>query len=376
YLEALCEDNVRSLKLTGSNERRLDALQVDFIPTPIKRITPTGIETEDGKHEDVDILVCATGFDMSFRFGFPIVGRNGVDLSDKNDPYPRTYLAIATEGFPNWFQTLGPNAAVGAGSLLVIVEKQVDYVVAATLKLQRERLKSIETVFSEKCRSWYKAGKDVGRVIALWPGSSLHAARALEHPRWEDYNYEPLDGPVKNRMYWLGDGQTVDNKSPNGDKAWYLKDIDYPPGFPMATEIKQLLDLIASSVSRLLQACEDNKTPFPDPNQPYTPQSEMFRACHDVVESTNTIAAAALQLTTRVLPPYMSLMHIVSAHFKTAALRTALELNVTEILREAGPQVYCSCKPVLGCDILRCFQGMHVDDIAEICDVDSNKLSE
>lgn len=39
---------------------------------------------------------------------------------------------------------LGPSAAVGAGSLLVIMEKQVDYVVAATLKLQRERLKSIE----------------------------------------------------------------------------------------------------------------------------------------------------------------------------------------------------------------------------------------
>ncbi|KAH0591296.1 hypothetical protein H2248_001384 [Termitomyces sp. 'cryptogamus'] len=230
YLEALCEDNV------------------DFIPTPIKRITPTGIETEDGKHEEIDILVCATGFDTSFRFGFPIIGRNGIDLSDKYDPHPRTYLSIATDGFPNWFQTLGPSAGVGAGSLLVIMEKQVDYVVAATLKLQRERLKSIEvkpeavadfdaylesyfptTVFSGKCRSWYKSGKEEGRVIALWPGSSLHAARALSHPRWEDYNYERLDGSVKNRLYWLGDGQTVDDKNPNGDKAWYMKEIDYPP---------------------------------------------------------------------------------------------------------------------------------------------------
>ncbi|KAG5339499.1 hypothetical protein C0989_004015 [Termitomyces sp. Mn162] len=224
-------------------------MQVDFIPTPIKRITPTGIETEDGKHEEIDILVCATGFDTSFRFGFPIIGRNGIDLSDKYDPHPRTYLSIATDGFPNWFQTLGPSAGVGAGSLLVIMEKQVDYVVAATLKLQRERLKSIEvkpeavadfdaylesyfptTVFSGKCRSWYKSGKEEGRVIALWPGSSLHAARALSHPRWEDYNYEQLDGSVKNRLYWLGDGQTVDDKNPNGDKAWYMKEIDYPPG--------------------------------------------------------------------------------------------------------------------------------------------------
>jgi len=42
------------------------------------------------------------------------------------------------------FQALGPNSGVGAGSLLLIMERQVDYAVAATLKLQRERLKSIE----------------------------------------------------------------------------------------------------------------------------------------------------------------------------------------------------------------------------------------
>jgi len=48
------------------------------------------------------------------------------------------------DGFPNWFQSYGPNAGVGAGSLLILIERQVDYAVAATLKLQRERLKSIE----------------------------------------------------------------------------------------------------------------------------------------------------------------------------------------------------------------------------------------
>ena len=42
------------------------------------------------------------------------------------------------------FQALGPNSGVGPGNLLLVMERQVDYVVAATLKLQRERLKSIE----------------------------------------------------------------------------------------------------------------------------------------------------------------------------------------------------------------------------------------
>lgn len=75
---------------------------------------------------------------------FPIIGKNGVDVRDKYLPHPRTYLSIAVEGFPNWFQTLGPNSAVGAGSLLIILEKQVDYAVEATLKIQRERLKSMD----------------------------------------------------------------------------------------------------------------------------------------------------------------------------------------------------------------------------------------
>ncbi|KAG6838711.1 hypothetical protein C0991_009329, partial [Blastosporella zonata] len=106
----------------------------------------------------------------------------------------------------------------------------------------------------------------------------------------------------------------------------------------MATEIQDLSELISSSVSILLKAYRETNTPFPDPNQPATPQSESFCASKTVLDATNIIAAAALQLAERVLPPHISLMNIVSGHFKSAALRTALELNVTEILREAGPQ--------------------------------------
>jgi len=144
YLDALCADNV------------------DFVPTHIRKVTPTGIETEDGKHQDLDIIICATGtscttcnafarlnvacrgFDTSFKFDFPILGRSGEDLSKRFDPYPRTYMGVAVDGFPNWFQCLGPSAAVGAGSLLLVLERQVDYAVAATLKLQREHLKSMD----------------------------------------------------------------------------------------------------------------------------------------------------------------------------------------------------------------------------------------
>ena len=75
--------------------------------------------------------------------------------------------------------------------------------------------------------------------------------RALQYPRWEDYDYESAD-PDENSMYWLGDGQTWNEKSLTGDStsaswlfmrctegltkcvlgAWYLREdyIDRPPG--------------------------------------------------------------------------------------------------------------------------------------------------
>jgi len=88
-----------------------------------------------------------------------------------------------------------------------------------------------KTVFSEKCSSWHKMGKDEGRIIGPWPGTASHAMKALAHPRWEDFDYEYLDSKSKNRFFWLGDGQTLNEKTMSGNRAWYLEDdeIDIPP---------------------------------------------------------------------------------------------------------------------------------------------------
>ncbi|TBU26518.1 hypothetical protein BD311DRAFT_798262 [Dichomitus squalens] len=206
------------------------------------RIRPTGAGGESGgaldEFEDVaDVLITAFGVITRWKMPdiagidlpFKIIGRNGVHLNEKWKPYPKTYLSVAADGFPNMFMSLGPNSA--------------------TAKIQRERLKSMEakpkavkdfdryiescfpkTVFSANCRSWYKLGKAEGRVVGLWPGSNVHAMRALQHPRWEDYEYEYADSE-DNSLYWLGDGQTWAEKNQQGDRAWYLREelIDRPP---------------------------------------------------------------------------------------------------------------------------------------------------
>ena len=88
-------------------------------------------------------MICL-GYDTSWQLPFKIIGRNGVDLNEKWKPYPKTYLSMAVDGFPNMFMSLGPNSVIGAGTLLPIMEYAVMYAVQATAKIQRERLKSIE----------------------------------------------------------------------------------------------------------------------------------------------------------------------------------------------------------------------------------------
>ena len=74
-------------------------------------------------------LMLRLGYDTSFKYQIPIVGRKGVHINDRFTPHPETYISIATDSFPNFFIVDGPNSVIGAGSLLSIMEKQVDYIV-------------------------------------------------------------------------------------------------------------------------------------------------------------------------------------------------------------------------------------------------------
>ncbi|KAJ3553810.1 hypothetical protein NM688_g3419 [Phlebia brevispora] len=231
YLKALCRDDV------------------DFITAQIKTITADGVETLDGNVNKHDVIICATGWDTSFQYPFSVIGKNGIELRDKWNPHARTYLSVCVDGFPNCFLSSGPNSCIGTSSFLPMIEHQVDYAIMVARKMQRERLKSIDvkaqavqdfeevidkyferTVFTEKVRSWYKGGREDGRVTGLWPGSGLHCMRALRYPRWEDYNYE-RDDRTRNRLYWLGNGMTVNEESLSGNRAWFLDDdyVDVPP---------------------------------------------------------------------------------------------------------------------------------------------------
>ena len=240
YLEALTADNI------------------SVVPTAITRIDEKGIITDDGKHRPVDAIICATGFQTSPGGGFPILGRGGVNLRHRYAQRPETYLGLCTDGFPNFFQSLGPNSFQGAGSLLVMMEQVHGYVAEILGRMAYDNIGIVEpkrkhvqnftayaekyferTVYTADCASWYKSpppGKESsasleerkrGRVTALWPGSSLHATKAMSKVRWEDFETTPYDG---NEFGWFGNGCILGETGGNVQTeavTWYLNETGF-----------------------------------------------------------------------------------------------------------------------------------------------------
>jgi cation diffusion facilitator CzcD-associated flavoprotein CzcO len=111
---------------------------VDVRRSPIETITPRGVRTRDAEYE-VDSIVFATGFDAMtgtlFKMG--ITGRGGVPLQEKWAEGPRTYLGVATHGFPNMFMITGPQSPSVLSNMPVSVEQHADWI-ADCLKYMRE----------------------------------------------------------------------------------------------------------------------------------------------------------------------------------------------------------------------------------------------
>jgi 4-hydroxyacetophenone monooxygenase len=98
----------------------------------IDRILPHAIRTKSGKEYPVDVIACATGFDVAKMLGsLEVVGRDGRNLGDEwGDDDPRAYLGMTIPGYPNFFMTVGPNSAPNhAAGQNLVSETQVNFIV-------------------------------------------------------------------------------------------------------------------------------------------------------------------------------------------------------------------------------------------------------
>ncbi|CAK7212641.1 hypothetical protein SEUCBS140593_001571 [Sporothrix eucalyptigena] len=226
YLEALSAPNVDVI--TGRDISRIEA---DGL---VLKDEKTGTETK----VVVDVIICATGFDLSFRPRFPIVGRNGVDLRNAWKDRATAYLSMTPADMPNYFVFLGPQAPVGHGSAIPIVEHLTKYMLKMVYKIQTEGYKAVvpkkeaisefvdhadtflpRTAWAGKCRSWFKNGKETGPVTGLHPGSRLHWFHLLKEPRYEDWEWTNVN--PANRWAYLGNGFST-MEAEGKDLTWYF----------------------------------------------------------------------------------------------------------------------------------------------------------
>ncbi|KAF4999687.1 hypothetical protein FDECE_11441 [Fusarium decemcellulare] len=216
YLEALVQDNVT------------------FIGAGIRNVTENGLVDTNGDFHEVDAIICATGFDYSWSTkDTPITGRGGVTLEKMWDPCPEAYMGATVPNIPNFFMYLGPAGSPGSGSFLTMLEFVVEYIIKCVKKLQREYISSLEPTMEAHTDFCRHADKYFEKTIftypaSIWPGSSVHAQRAMENPRFEDFHYVRMPEAEGNRFNWFGNGLTVAQER-NEKTTQYLDDVDIPP---------------------------------------------------------------------------------------------------------------------------------------------------
>ena len=81
----------------------LTAANVEVVAEKITEVCPEGIKLADGKLIELDAIVCATGFDVSFVPRFPIIGQFGNLQDIWRERLPAAYMSCMVPGLPNYF---------------------------------------------------------------------------------------------------------------------------------------------------------------------------------------------------------------------------------------------------------------------------------
>ncbi len=179
---------------------------VTMVTSGIERITAGGVRDRSGVEHPADTLVWGTGFDaLNFLAGIEVTGTAGEKLSDVWAEGAEAYLGLAVPGFPNFFLLYGPNTNLGHSSILFMVERAADYVVALLAEMGRTGARTAEvrtaahrtfsadvqermaqTAWVGNCTSWYKTA--AGRITNNWPGFTTQYWWRTRRRRAQDWS--------------------------------------------------------------------------------------------------------------------------------------------------------------------------------------------
>jgi cation diffusion facilitator CzcD-associated flavoprotein CzcO len=181
---------------------------LELVTEGIDRITKDSIVTADGKQRRVDAVILATGFKATkYLSAIDVRGRRRRKLDDAWSDGPQAYLGITTAGFPNLFMLYGPNT--NNGSIITMIEAQVDYSVRQVERIRDEDLAWIDIrpepsaryndevqeaiqgvkAWQADCNGYYRTPS--GRVVTQWPYTMTEFRRRTSEPDTEDFDSAP-----------------------------------------------------------------------------------------------------------------------------------------------------------------------------------------
>ena len=187
----------------------------DFFPTlerenvfletkSISRFNEDSIVTDDGKKNNVDVIIYGTGFETNvFISPVKIIGQDNIDLDDVWINGAEAYKGVMVSEFPNFFMCYGPNTNTGHVSIIFMIENQIKFIIKSLKLIKRKNLKHIDvkqramndynlaiqkklstTVWAASCQSWYKTSE--GKILNNFPGFGFEYYLMMSNYKYND----------------------------------------------------------------------------------------------------------------------------------------------------------------------------------------------
>ncbi|KKK39198.1 cyclohexanone monooxygenase [Mesobacillus campisalis] len=155
---------------------------VDVKKSPVEEITPNGLRTSEEEHE-LDILVFATGYDgmTGPLFKIDIRGRDGVSLKEKweDGASVRTYLGLATAGFPNFFMITGPESPSVLVNMPTAIEQHIDWIADCLEYMSQNGVETMEAS-REAEEEWSRHCREVAEMTLYVKTDSWYTGANIE----------------------------------------------------------------------------------------------------------------------------------------------------------------------------------------------------
>ncbi|GAA5859086.1 hypothetical protein JCM5353_005896, partial [Sporobolomyces roseus] len=210
---------------------------VELVSSPIIGVSEKGLITADGKHHELDVIVWATGFEVSSTgvgLNEKVFGEDGKELRQvwEENGGAFGYQGIAVPKVPNYFVVLGPNAAAMSWgfalahntNLIARYIREMYDLQLSSIVVKDSALASFNDYVQFRVRhtswslascgaSWYK--NKHGKVVVPAPWSATETWARTRRIKWEDWHGRRLI-PSTSQVV------TIDLKSSQSWTPWGL----------------------------------------------------------------------------------------------------------------------------------------------------------